>query len=169
MKLKLIEPTVDLASAYLEMRKDWEATGEPLAPFPLRYDCNDFPAMINKIITEKTADKPDWVNNSTFWLVNEANQIVGMSNIRHTLTEGLLLEGGHIGYGIRPTFRRRGYATKILELSLIEAKKLGINKVLVTCDKDNIGSVKTIVKNGGKLWKEHILKGVAKLNFWIEN
>ena len=82
------------------------------------------------------------------------NEIVGVSNIRHELTDPLMNFGGPIGYCIRPSVRRRRYATEILRLSLIEARTLGIRDVRVTCDRENIASAKTIVKNGGVLDEE---------------
>jgi predicted acetyltransferase len=68
-----------------------------------------------------------------------------VSNLRHNLNDNLYICGGHIGYGIRPDQRRKGYATKILKLTLIEAKKKGIENVLVTCNPENLGSVKAIL------------------------
>lgn len=91
-----------------------------------------------------------WVPDSTFWLVNEKNRVLGAVNIRHALTERLLNSGGHIGYGIRPSERRKGYATQILSLALEKTRELGIEKVLVVCDAANIASKRTILKNGGK-------------------
>jgi len=66
----------------------------------------------------------------------------------------LVQKYGHIGYGVRPSERQKGYATKMLEYALKECKKLGMNKVILGCYKENIGSAKTILKNGGKLIRE---------------
>jgi predicted acetyltransferase len=77
--------------------------------------------------------------------------------------------GGHIGYGIRPSERRKGYATQILSLALEKTKVLGINKVLVVCDTNNIGSRKTIISNGGVPDKDYIEQdGNIISRFWIE-
>ena len=78
-------------------------------------------------------------------------RVLGTSRLRHHLNERLRLMGGHIGYGIRPSEQRKGYGTQILALTLVEARKLGIKRVLVTCDVDNIASVRVIEKNGGFL------------------
>lgn len=93
---------------------------------------------------------------STYFVVREEdNRIVGMVNIRHKLSEFLITHGyGHIGYSVRPTERRKGYATEILRLSLLECKERDIKEVHVGCYKDNVGSYKTIEKNGGKLYRE---------------
>jgi predicted acetyltransferase len=89
-------------------------------------------------------------------LDTDRDRLIGAVNIRHYLNESLKRSGGHIGDGIRPSERRKGYATEMIRLALIECRKLGIEKVLMTCDKDNIGSAKSIIKNGGVLTGEFI-------------
>lgn len=79
------------------------------------------------------------------------NQVVGRLSIRHQLNEFLQKIGGHIGYGVLPQFRRNGYAKEMLSQSLGIVKNLGINKALITCDDDNVGSFKTIEACGGVL------------------
>lgn len=110
------------------------------------------------------------VGASTYFAVRESdNRIIGMINIRHSLNDRLLMHGGHIGYGVRPSERKKGYATRILELGLEKCMELGIDKVLVTCDKSNIGSAKTIEKSNGKLENEVIdADGEPILRYWID-
>jgi len=166
--MKLIEPTIELEEQYLDMLADWHQTGEALVPFPLKFDTSDFAAFVQKLHTAKIVKEEGFVCNSTFWLVTADNTIVGVSNLRHELNEKLLFDGGHIGYGVRPSHRRKGYATKLLELSLKEAQKIGIEKALVSCDKDNVGSAKTITNNNGVLWKDYLVDGVETQKYWIE-
>ena len=100
-----------------------------------------------------------FVPDSTFFCLDEdRDTMVGAVNIRHYLNEYLLKYGGHIGDGIRPSERRKGYATKMISLALEKCKKLGMDKVLLVCDKDNIGSVKSIINNDGVLENE-VLEG----------
>jgi predicted acetyltransferase len=106
----------------------------------------------------------------TFLFAFAGTRIVGRVAIRHALTPYLERFGGHIGYVVVPEYRRQGYATEILRQSLqIARQKLGLTRVLVTCDDDNVGSVKTIEKNGGVL--ENIVTGLdgdtPKRRYWI--
>ena len=100
----------------------------------------------------------------------EDQKIVGVIQIRHTLNEYLETYGGHIGYSVAPSERRKGYATQMLHLVLPECKKLGINKVLITCLQDNEASKKVILHNGG-VYESTVYeadKGVYLERFWID-
>ncbi|MBL4736077.1 MAG: GNAT family N-acetyltransferase [Flavobacteriales bacterium] len=169
--MKLILPTATMEEAYSVMIQDWKSTGEQLVPFVLRYDYDDFPALIKQLENEAKGigfkHAHVMVPHSTYWLVDEENNILGVSNLRHELNDNLRKVGGHIGYGITPSQRRKGYATLILKLSLLEAEKKGIGDVLVTCHKDNVGSAKSITNNGGILEAEFELEGRAMQNYWI--
>jgi predicted acetyltransferase len=107
---------------------------------------------------------------TTFRFAFVEGRIVGRVSIRHSLNEWLQRVGGHIGYVVVPEFRRRGYATEMLRQSVCIAKdRLGIGRVLLTCDDDNIGSIRTIEKNGGVL--ENVISGPdldkPKRRYWI--
>lgn len=112
---------------------------------------------------------PEGFVPETFLLAFADDELVGRVSIRHTLNEFLLQFGGHIGYGVRPAFRRRGYATAILRQSLAVLRDLGVDKALLTCDDDNVGSARTIERCGGVL--ENVVEapdgGPAKRRYWI--
>ena len=108
---------------------------------------------------------------STFLFVYDGLRIVGRVSIRPTLNAFLVRVGGHIGYAVVPEFRRRGYATAMLGLALRFARdQFGIDRVLLTCDDDNVGSMRTIEKNGGVL--ENVVSGPdlakPKRRYWID-
>ena len=101
---------------------------------------------------EEYAKKVGRCPGKTFLLIGENDKkIVGTINVRWNLNEEMLNFGGHIGYGIRPTERRKGYNKINLYLGLIEAKKLGLEKVMLDCDVNNLGSDKTLRALGGTL------------------
>jgi predicted acetyltransferase len=91
---------------------------------------------------------------SIHWLV-EGEEFIGEASIRHELNTWLLREGGHVGYGIRPARQRKGYGKLILALALEKCRRLGLGRVLVTCQDDNRASARVIEANGG------VLKNVA--------
>lgn len=97
----------------------------------------------------------------------EDSALVGMIDIRHRLNDYLFECGGHIGYSVRKSERRKGYATEMLKRSLMACRELGIAKVLVTCDKNNIASARTILSNGGILENEIIEDDGITQRYWI--
>jgi predicted acetyltransferase len=109
-----------------------------------------------------------YVSGTHLWLM-ENQAFIGRLSIRHELNDSLLKMGGHIGYVIVPQYRKMGYGAKMLALGLTEAAKLGLKKVLVTCDNTNIASAKIIEKNGGVFENELYApdKGVFKRRYWI--
>ena len=130
-------------------------------------DYHDFDYYLANLET-KVADGR-FVPDSTFFALDTSRDIfVGAINIRHQLNERLLLDGGHIGDGVRPSERRKGFGTEIVRLGLEECKKLGIYRVLMVCDKDNIGSRKTILRNGGILENEIEVNEMIEQRYWID-
>lgn len=125
-QLYLTKPSVILKEEYLSFYKEWIESGETIVPWVIEKDPSNFEEMVQFLMdNEKGVNIPDgWVPDSTYWLLNNEKRIIGAVNIRHQLTELLFNSGGHIGYGIRPSERRKGYATKLLSLSLEKAKEL---------------------------------------------
>ena len=119
--------------------------------------------------------RPGWVPYTTLWLIRpNVPLILGSVQLRHWLTESLEKEGGHIGYTITPSQRRKGYGTLQLTLALDEVRRrhdsLGLDRVLVTCDTDNIGSARIIQRNGGVFESEVIsdFSGKPVSRYWID-
>ena len=95
-------------------------------------------------------------------------EIVGRVSLRHQLNDFLYKRGGNIGYGVLPDYRFNGYGREMLLKALVEAKKLGLLKVLLTCDKSNIGSIRTIESNGGVLENQIDSESILPLRYWID-
>lgn len=110
-----------------------------------------------------------WVPYATFWLIDEG-EFVGELHLRYELTNYLKNYGGHIGYTIRPSQRKKGYGKQLLALALPEIKALGYSRVLITCDETNIASKKIIEANGGAFYKgnEQGMNMPQKLLYWID-
>lgn len=140
----------------------WNLSG---APVPTESGCAAFVAM-----TELTAPADldgTRVASSYFWITaaggGPEDEVVGFLNLRHALNDFLLEQGGHIGYSVRPSARRQGHASAALGLAVREAARLGIDRVLVTCDEGNEPSRRTIESNGGVL--EDVRAG--RRRYWI--
>lgn len=106
---------------------------------------------------------------STFLVAEVEGQVVGRVSIRHELTPWLREFGGHIGYGVRPGFRRRGHATEILRQALGIARAAGVTEALVTCDEDNVASAATIEACGGRFERLTVPEPDAprKRRYWV--
>lgn len=168
LELRELRPEDEQAfrAAWAEFRAE-----QPPWDFAFHFDeQTDFKGYLDLLgaweIGERLA--PRFVPNSYFVGVVEG-RIVGRVSLRHELNDFLLREGGHIGYGVVPSARRRGYASEMLRLSLPFARRLGLPRVLVTCDEDNIGSRKTIEANGGVLENTLFHEGLRapKRRYWI--
>lgn len=167
-----MKPTEELELDYLSFYEEWKATGEEMIPWVIKKNPAHFKCMVQELLDAEKGIvlKEGWVPDSTYWLVNEDNRILGVVNIRHTLNDHLMNVGGHIGYGIRPSERQKGYATELLALSLEKTQELGIDRVLVVCDAWNIPSEKTILNNGGISDIDFIEEnGNVIKRFWISS
>lgn len=131
----------------------------------------DFEQWLEKVRKDREKDKieENRVPATMFLGVRKSdNKVVGTIQIRHTLNDNLLKNCGHIGDGVRPSERRKGYATEMIRLALEECKKLGIERVLMVCFQDNIGSKKSIQNNGGILENELPAEnGKIDQRYWI--
>ena len=168
MNLILVKAEEKYREQITDMMDEWTASGEKIVPYAIRKtNYRDFDSYISSL--EQKEGRDGKVPDSTFFCLDtDRNIIVGAVNIRHYLNENLLRNGGHIGDGVRPSERRKGVATKMISLALEECGKLGISRVLMVCDKDNIGSAKSIINNGGVLENEIFCDGVIEQRYWIE-
>lgn len=168
MNIKLVKLSRAYQKQLDDMMEEWLAVEQDFSPWAIRKnDYRDFDYYLENL--ERKVEQDGRVPDSVFFCLDVDRDIfVGAVNIRHYLNESLLFTGGHIGDGIRPSERRKGYATAMIGLALEECKKLGIHRVLMTCDKDNIGSAKSIMNNGGVLENEVVNEeGVLEQRYWI--
>ena len=117
---------------------------------------------------EKGEELPAGRVPATFLIAEVNGSLIGRSSIRHTLNDFLLNVGGHIGYGVRPNYRRMGYAKEILKQSLIYLRDLGLDRALVSCDDDNFASAKVIESQEGVLENKVEYEGILKRRYWID-
>jgi predicted acetyltransferase len=140
----------------------WNLEGDPV---PTEAGCAAFVAMTE--LTSSADLDGTRVPSTYFWIADgdggPDDDVVGFLNLRHLLNDWLLEQGGHIGYAVRPSARRRGHAARALALGVEAAAGLGIERVLVTCDVDNEASRRTIEAGGGVLEDER----AGKLRYWI--
>jgi predicted acetyltransferase len=122
----------------------------------------EYTAWLRADSLEESPRRDGFVPCTNLWWT-DGDEYIGRLAIRHRLTPWLREQGGHIGYDVRPAARRRGHATAMLAAALPIARALGIDRVLVTCDADNVGSQRTIEKNGGAFEDQR----ANKLRYWI--
>jgi predicted acetyltransferase len=122
-----------------------------------------------RVNTDEKTVLPGWVVASTFFVVRKSDRkIIGMIDIRHSLNEFLSKYGGHIGYGVRPSERNKGYATQMLRMALQYLKQIGLTKVMLACYQENVASRRTIEKCNGVLEREFLHSdGKTVQVFWI--
>jgi predicted acetyltransferase len=165
--IALVRPTLGLSADFRALANEFLAEGDP------RYqDAAQDVAAFLETCRDHSAGRNlpgDWVPQTTFWLVRDAQRILGCSRLRHRLTPYLAKQGGHIGYDVRPSERRKGYGTHLLRLTLVEAQRIGLTRVLVTADETNVPSWRIIEKNGGEYEPEVLPGALAVLRrYWID-
>lgn len=171
--MKLIEPTAEYCRQIQAYRQEFLDCGDSMDGTDGLRRIDDPKKWVEHCCSSKDpANVPEGRVPATQYIFvrEEDNKIVGMIQIRHYLNDYLEKFGGHIGYSVAPSERRKGYASLMLKTALPECKRLGIDKVLITCIKTNIGSRKTILANGG-IYESTVYEPDEKVyleRYWIE-
>ena len=167
----LVKPNKEDENAILELLEKWHAFGGRMNPGLLRKCRNNYDEWLKLLYNwENGINIGQEVPQTLYLLKNNGNEILGAVSLRHYLNETNFTDGGHIGYGICPPFRGKGYGNLILSLALEKMREMKIEKVLVTCDKDNIPSQKVILRNNG-IFENHAFDEDKVLinRYWIDN
>jgi predicted acetyltransferase len=170
---KLERPDVKFKTSFIAAVRESQAANNGARDI-LRLDPNDLENDFANYVQgqlrldDPTHLEPGKVLDSEFWLVDDL-EFIGRVALRHELHERLRLHGGHIGYEIRPSQQRKGYGTLILKLVLEKAQEIKLERVLITCDVENLGSRRVIEANGGELEGEFQLDFYEKpiRRYWI--
>lgn len=172
MSLYFVKPDLVYFEQYKEMYCEWLGQ-EHINPWFFKTKCEtlenfaDFIQMLDNY--EKANVDKQYASQTSYFVVDENNKLIGGASIRHYLTVDGYNYGGHIGYGVRPSEREKGYGTEILKLALDEAKRLKIYKVLLVCLETNMGSNKVIQKCGGILENQVKDSDDSIINrYWID-
>lgn len=164
--IRLETPDVRYRESLLEAMRELKAEG---APVSIRAT-ETVEAYVARLSAFSDASKlpPGYVPSTEFWIVDE-DGYAGRISLRHFFNEHLAQIGGHVGYAVRPSKRGRGYATQALRLVIQEARAMGLERLLVTCDDVNLPSRRVIEKNGGVLQDRVEREGEpAALRYWID-
>lgn len=168
--IELVRPDISHKEAVLAYKHEFAEDNEYISGSASLGSAATYEAWLAEVHNDRFGNpKAKKVPATEYLVIRKLDRrLVGMVSIRHELNEYLERFGGHVGYSVRKLERRKGYATQILSLALEYCRSLGIAKVLVTCDKDNIGSATVIKLNGGELENEVVDDGGATIQrYWI--
>lgn len=169
--ITLRQPTLNDKNMVLDYKEEFLRHGDSMDGTSGLVNKESYEEWLDELIknSNKSTVLEGFVPATTYLAIRENDQqLVGMINIRHELNDYLLNLGGHIGYSVRKSERRKGYAGQMLSMALDICQTLYINRILITCDKNNIGSAKTIIKNGGQLENEVTEAHRITQRYWID-
>lgn len=168
-RLTLERPHPSLVSAFHAFTADMRAHGEPVWAAYSAQDRESDADFVARLVRRETTPEAPLVPETVYWAVVEG-AVAGRISLRHRLEGNLKIIGGHIGYEVCPTFRRKGHATEMLRQILLTPKAHEIKRLLLTCAPDNVASNKTILTNGGVLEKTVFVESLKadRHHYWIE-
>ena len=167
----LVEPPAGMGEAYWAFLQEFVSAGEEGILYNLPGAIGEAEEAIHNLKNHAEGfDLPEGgVPCTAYWLLSGDRVLLGEVHIRHRLTPALENYGGHIGYMVRPGGRGKGHATRMLAFALEKAAAMGLEKVMLTCEPDNIASARVIQKNGGRLINEPVAAGCRPVfRYWID-
>jgi predicted acetyltransferase len=171
MDLSLVKPSQELKTEIWEYRQEYldYGSGNINGSYGLA-KAVDFESWLKAVLAIENDELSHLgVNATTFFTIRNSDQrIVGSIQLRHILSASTMIDGGHIGYGIRPSERGKGYGNQQLQLVLQVARQMGLTKVMITCAKHNQVSAKTAMSCGGVLTDEYEVEGEMIQVYWID-
>ncbi len=168
--MKLEIPEKKHEKEYLEMIQEFIDNNEIVIPRSMgRKEGKTYKDFLERMDDNRAGRnlKPGRVRSELYFLIGDKDKIIGAEAIRYELNDELRFDAGNVGYGIRPSERKKGYATIGLKLALEKCKEAWLDKVLLTCDKENIWSSKTIINNGGIRDSDYESEEIAKERYRI--
>jgi predicted acetyltransferase len=172
---ELVAPSLRLQSAWRNAHEEWgpgtHEDGFGLRPQDEVSSSAGFSAWLSRLSQESNpaTQLGDGRVHCTYRWITEEDRVLGAIALRHELNDHLLAEGGHVGYGVRPSARRRGLATWALGQMLVEARALELERVLVVCAAENIASARTIERCGGVLENMQQTEHGSVRRYWIRS
>jgi len=154
--LSLHRPDERFQDAFLSGARDYVRAKETKSIARYQPGLDNFSAYLRSLrdMAAGVGLQPGWVAMSYFWLIENDVRLIGVSRLRPRLTPALEIQGGHIGYNVPPSVRRKGYGTQLLRLTLPKARAAGLSRVLLTVDSSNVASIRIIERNGGRVESE---------------
>ncbi len=169
MNMQLVKYSEITEDQYEDYIGEWEASGETIVPSASRKNNNSFKELRDawNLYETDIMYAKGFVPATLYFYLDDENRIMGAIHLRHDINKRLRENGGHIGYGVRPSERKKGYASRMLSDLLKMIWQEGYEKVLITCDENNIASAGTIEKNGGVLWDRPLFEGTMTRRYWL--
>ena len=169
--IQLVRPNLDFAGQIMDFRRELLEADDDSAFAGCSWleDYEDVSSWLAFLERERNPQTSRGVSSDTWLAVRtEDNRLVGMIDLRHHIDHPILgVWGGHMGYTVRPSERRKGYATRMLRLNLDKCRERGMEKVLLTCDEHNFASERTILANGGVYEQTICVDGDRIKRYWI--
>ena len=169
MPLRLVDPTLSKKSDFLDMIEEFRIADEERYVYEDILMNQGFEAYLEWLQLGRRGQLDKLCPWSAFWAIEQqSNRLIGLCSVRHTLSSWMAEYGGHIGYRVRPSERRKAYGTQILRLALNKIKEYEFERILIVCEPHNLGSIGVIKKNGGKLERQTSTEGILLNRYWIQ-